>query len=160
MKKEEKYGNENNNEDDEATGEEYWQLRKGEIKDALGDFLDRWSWDWWCTFTFDDNYRSHSAKKAVIRFLHRVVPEFSAFLVVEPHRRDFVFHVHALVICNVCDVRRRDVQDKWSIKFGWARIEEYDPSENARFYVGKYILNPLVDYDFVNMKIVEPQQSF
>lgn len=137
----------------EPTGEEYWQMRKPEIKKAFGEWLGQWDeeWDLWVTFTFENNYRAHSAKKAVIRFLRREVPGFSACLVIEPHKAGFTWHVHAL-IGNAVDVRRRELADKWAVRYGWARIEEYDPEKRARFYIGKYLVNPIVDYDFINMK--------
>lgn len=116
------------------------------LRQAFGEWLGRYNWTWWSTWTFRDEVSPLSAKKVFARFIVRTCPGSWYFLAVEWHRwRDSV-HCHALV-GGVEGVRRLSVMDEWYRRYGIARIVEYNPKLGARYYLTKYITKELADWD-------------
>jgi hypothetical protein len=87
------------------------------------------------------------AKKCFTRWLRSFKGQkFSYFMVVEWHRfRDSV-HIHAL-IGNTGDTERLLAMDRWYQKYGISRIWPYNSRLGARYYLGKYLLKDLSDWD-------------
>jgi hypothetical protein len=44
-----------------------------------------------------------------------------------------------LLVLNVSSVNRLGMKDWWE-RYGFARVEEYDPNQGASGYVGKYLV--------------------
>lgn len=118
-----------------------------EISRAFGDWLNRYKWDWWATFTFRRDIGPAGAKKSLTRFLSQQKRGATWFQALEWHRYRDSVHIHSLV-GNVSDLRRLSVMDEWFKKYGIARIWPYQEEKGARYYLSKYIIKELADWDF------------
>ena len=58
----------------------------------------------------------------------------------QEYQRRGVIHFHSLIGRIPESVRRLDWMDSWDDLAGFARIEKYDSTKGARFYLGKYVL--------------------
>jgi len=138
-------------------------------KTAWGEWLSaEWDWDWWVTLTYDS--RKHvqgSATHTAVGWgrsdrdweqwlsdtVNAAALEGDAldppywFRGREPNPYRYGTHFHALV-GNVKEVSRRDAWARWFHPHGHARIEPYDPSRGAGFYVAKYVAKELGDLTF------------
>ena len=118
------------------------------------EWLNRWNWDWWATWTFRWDIRPYSAKKCLCAFLKGIEKDYYSFMAMEWHRYRDSVHIHSLV-GNVADIRRLTVMDTWAKKYGWARIYPYDRTKGAGYYLTKYLVKELADYDMIGMKEIQ-----
>lgn len=116
-------------------------------------FLERWEWDWFCTFTFRDHVHPEKADKAfrvLMVKINRALygshfykhPEIGVRWVraIELQRRG-VLHYHALLGAQgLKDLRRLAYMDKWDELAGFARIEAIRSPLAVMRYVSKYVL--------------------
>jgi hypothetical protein len=125
------------------------------------EFLGRWDWHWFCTFTFDPKHARtpqglvHPEKtiKAYRFFVNSL--DCSLFgknwkrhgegvfsvLALEPHKSGIV-HLHALMgaVVNLNEVAMRVEWKEWWFKhFGIARIEEPKDAGDVGGYCTKYV---------------------
>jgi hypothetical protein len=135
------------------------------VAEAYGLFLERWPWSWFTTNTFRTEIHPEAAGKVWKRWIHLLNREiFGSRYWSRPqdgviwargleYQRRGVIHFHALLGRIPASVRRLAWMDRWNELAGFARIEPYDPSKGARYYLGKYVLKggdinlggPLVD---------------
>lgn len=119
---------------------------------AWPSFLDQWQWDWFTTHTFRHEIHPEAAHKVWNRWTHQLNREVFGVRYwrraqdgviwvrgLEYQRRG-VIHFHALLGRIPEIVRRLDWMDKWNELAGYARIEAYDPTKGARYYLSKYVL--------------------
>lgn len=136
---------------------------KQALKQAWGGFLtdlgDRaGGWDWWVTLTFREppEYRPGWTKigwgysgKAWGRFVTELGLRKGLHDVRWVRGREYqawrgVPHFHGL-IAGVSELRRDDAWAWWFKRYGLARIEPYDRSLGAGFYLCKYVTKELGD---------------
>jgi hypothetical protein len=141
-------------------------VSKAELKQAWGGFLtdvgDRaGGWDWWATLTFREppldrpgwtkvgwGY-SGKAWDALITELgcRKGLHDLWWVRGREYQQWRGVPHFHGL-IGGVRDLRYVDMQDWWWGTYGIAKIEPYDRSLGAGFYLCKYVTKELGDVQF------------
>lgn len=120
--------------------------------EAYGSLIDRYSWDWFATLTFREEVHPEVAHKCFMRWTHGLNRNiFGVRYWKRPadgvtwargleYQKRGVIHYHALIGRVPGDVRRLDYMDAWDELAGYARIEPYDATKGARFYLGKYVL--------------------
>lgn len=145
-------------------------LTKREVQDSWGDWLSKsWRWDWWVTLTFDQRKleQGSSTHTAVgwsqsDRFWREwlrdsvgdsessdgLVPSVYWLRGREPNPYRYGTHFHALVGGVPTDTSRRLAWEAWFKRHGMARVEPYDPTKGAGFYVSKYVTKTLGDLTF------------
>lgn len=123
-----------------------------QLPDVWGEFLSVWPWSWFTTHTFRRETHPESANKVWRLWIHQLNRQIfgpryykrSSDGVIWARGSEYqqrgALHYHAL-IGRVPDwVHRLDWLDAWDDLAGFARVEPYDPSKGARFYLGKYVL--------------------
>lgn len=143
------------------------RARQDELKGAWGQFLtdlgDRsGGWDWWFTGTFRDKsspeaphwtkpgwgYTGKAWDKFVVELgLRKGLHDVRWVRGREYQQWRGVPHFHAL-IGGVADLRRDGAWSWWFEKYGIARIEPYDRSRGAGYYLCKYVTKELGDIQF------------
>jgi len=120
---------------------------------AWQEFLGRWEWDWFCTFTFrGESVHPEKADKAFRHFVNIINRTLYGsrwfehgdgirwLRALEIQRRG-VIHYHALLGDHkLHDLRRLTYMDKWDEIAGFARIEAIRSSVAVMRYVSKYVL--------------------
>src|SRR5438067_6281095 len=106
----------------------------GQLREAWGQFLSAFPWDWFVTLTFREeigSYRAHRLFESFIRALEKAAgtPLFW-FRVDEIGGRTGRFHIHAL-IGNVAHLRRMTWVDWWDRVAGYARTLPFDAKRSA-----------------------------
>lgn len=120
---------------------------KKDLANEFGEWLNRYKWDWWATWTFRQDKSPYGARKSFLRFIRGIKKDATYFLAIEWHKYRHSVHCHSLV-GNVEGIRRLSVMDKWYKEFGIARILPYQKNLGARYYLSKYIVKELADWDF------------
>lgn len=128
--------------------------QKQNLSSAFGDWLNKYSWDWWATFTFKKDKSPYGAKKAFLRFVKDIKKDVYFFLVIEWHKWRGSVHCHSL-IGNVSGIRRLTIMDKWYDIYGIARILPYNKNLGARYYLSKYLIKEMADWDFYLPKKIQ-----
>jgi hypothetical protein len=143
-------------------------ISRQDLKEAWGGFLtelgDRaGGWDWWATLTFRDRTEAEQAQgwtKVGWGYSGKAWDTFTEELGARKGLHDLwwvrgreyqtwrgVPHFHGL-IGGVQGLRRLSMMDWWFSKYGIARIEPYDRSLGAGFYLCKYVTKELGDIQF------------
>ncbi len=122
----------------------------GQLREAWGQFLSGFPWDWFVTLTFREeigSYRAHRLFESFIRALEKAagIPLFW-FRVDEIGGRTGRFHIHAL-IGNVAHLRRMTWVDWWDRVAGYARILPFEAKRGAAYYCAKYLTKQLGDWE-------------
>ena len=138
----------------------YYLTPKSELGQAWGEWLSGLAkWDWWVTLTFRDpapNTRGWTrpgwsyAKKGWKDFTGMVRPalgELHWVRAFEIQKWRGSPHIHALV-GGLDDRRFSQIGKWWFNSYGLCRLEEYNPSFGAGYYVAKYVTKSLGDIDF------------
>ena len=120
------------------------------LKESWAELLGRWSWEWFCTLTFeaarvhperaDKCFRVWLAKVNAAAFGRHWRRRGKGVLWargIEFQRRGSA-HFHVLV-ARVGQVRRLSMMDEWSNLAGWARIRPVQRQDLVRRYVTKYV---------------------
>ena len=136
-----------------------------DLRDAWIVLLSRWSWEWFCTFTFRDPIHPEAADKRfrlLISQANRTLygPRWYTknqgirwCRALEYQKRE-VIHYHAL-LSNIRDLRRLFWMDRWHELAGYARIEQISSIQAVYRYVSKYVVKggeidlggPLVEHE-------------
>ena len=137
------------------------------LKQAWGDWLTELGdkvggWDWWATLTFRDpnNPKFPNWTQPGWSYTQKAYDSFLGHLSYENNLRPIswvrarenqpwrgVAHFHSL-IAGVKDLRRDNAWEWWFNQYGLARIEPYDRSLGAGFYLCKYVTKELGDIQF------------
>lgn len=121
-----------------------------QLAEAWGQFLSRYSWDWFLTLTFRDPVPSFRAHRLFLRFARQI--EEAAERPIAWFRGDEIgprggrLHLHALML-NVAHLRRLFWMDEWNRLAGYARILPFDPTLGAAYYCAKYVRKQFGDWD-------------
>lgn len=113
-----------------------------QLREAWGQFLSQFSWDWFVNLTFRGEVPTFRAYRILDRFLRDL--EAAAGVPIHWFRADEYgerlgkFHMH-LLIGNVAHLRRVYWMDDWNRRAGYARILQFDRRRGAAYYVAKYI---------------------
>lgn len=136
---------------------------QAELKEAMGTWLGQLApWDVFSTWTFSRPVQVHGALywgKRHLDFLERVAEQpVYAFLGVERGENGGLLHVHALVgnvghLKAYCGHKLRPGEwghtccqvHAWPC--GIARVLRYDPELGARYYVSKYLVKRLAEWE-------------
>jgi hypothetical protein len=120
------------------------------LAEGWGQFLSRFSWDWFLSLTFRDevkSFRAHRLFGYFVRDLERAagIPIFW-FRADEIGSHGGRFHIHAL-IGNVGHLRRLSWMDRWNCLAGYARILPFEARKGAAYYCAKYVTKQSGDWD-------------
>lgn len=143
-------------------------ISQAELKQAWGKFLTELGdkaggWDWWATLTFRDRTEAEQAlgwTKVGWQYSGKAWDKLVTELGLRKGLHDVwwvrgreyqhwrgVPHFHGL-IGGVANERRLTMMDWWYQRYGIARIEPYDRSLGAGFYLCKYVTKELGDIQF------------
>jgi hypothetical protein len=119
------------------------------LANAWGEFLGRYQWDWFCTFTFREPPKSFTAHRQFQRFARDV--SSAAGRPVAWFRADEIgllgrFHLHGL-FRGTEHLRRFDWIHEWEKRAGWARILPYDARRGASYYCAKYVTKQFGEWE-------------
>lgn len=128
----------------DTRGQELCQVNFSDYREQVAEWLNGFNWDWWATFTFRYECSPYSAKKSFVRSFDPAGIDY--FYASEWCKGHYGVHVHALM-GNCYGIRRLTTMDKWFKRYGIARIYPYDQRLGARYYVCKYILKSVADWD-------------
>jgi hypothetical protein len=116
----------------------------------MGTWLDRWSWDAWCTLTFrDGNFSSEAATRAwdnFVAWLELEQPRLGFFVGHEVGARGRL-HLHALLGGLEPYTQRSALHRWWLKRYGRAQVLAFVPSLGAAHYVSKYVAKDLAHFD-------------
>ena len=127
-------------------------MKSYEIARVWGDWLRQWRWEWWATLTFRYPVKPRQGHSLWKRWLHALEGEVKGKIhyvrVTEVQRcRGDIPHYHALLKGT-----KKEKPEKWqSIWYqfgGFAKIEVYNPSLGATYYVAKYLSSDIGDIIF------------
>lgn len=115
---------------------------------AYGDFLKKWSWDWWLTLTFRYPVSQHQAERSWDKWLsalEKTVNDKVHYVRATESQeyRGKVLHYHALLK----GTKGQDTikwENKWFKISGLAKIEPYSEDLGATYYIAKYEHSELV----------------
>jgi len=118
---------------------------------AYGDFIARWPWEWFVTFTFTEDVHRERAFKLYLLWASKLNRDIYGARWYKRGGCHWVFsferqksgrwHIHALM-AGVKDSRRLTWMDKWVALdrvAGWARIEPVQNQIAVSKYVTKYV---------------------
>lgn len=145
---------------------EFCQGKFSTFREEVATWLNRFNWEWWATFTFKRPHSPYSAKRAFKRFFMPSDvyysdqadlygfedpdidedPGIDYFYAAEWHGDHHGVHIHALMK-NTLGRRRLTTMDKWYKRYGRARIWPYKKNLGAHYYVCKYIVKSVADWD-------------
>jgi hypothetical protein len=138
-------------------------FKVADLRDDMSEWINKFQWQMWFTGTFKEerSYRDTiKTKKAFMRFIgdlgekyHKSEIEF--WLAVERFKCGDFTHVHALL--NGLDgLTYRQIGEVWRSRFGRESVEGYDPQKGANYYLTKYVVKEVCDWDF---KILQNKKS-
>lgn len=147
----------------------------GEIKAAMGEWLgDLAPWDVFSTWTFSRPVRvagaMHWARRHVRTLEKRARLPLYGFVAAEQGDRGGLIHLHAL-LGNVAAVKpycgKRLGRGQWGKSCcqvhawpcGYARVFRYNPKLGAKFYVAKYLVKRLAEWELFGFP-AQPQKAF
>ena len=112
------------------------------LRNAWVKLLNRYSWDWFATLTFNNLPKTYTAQNKVNRWLNileRQEKRKIGYYKAMEFTRLGVPHFH-LLMGNLDGVRRDKYWDLWFTQNGRARILPYDSRLGAGYYLTKYIV--------------------
>jgi len=118
-----------------------------DIKEAFGEWLSRYPWDWWATFTFRRPLANPILAKKHFESFMGPYKDVFYFVAVERFFMKDDCHLHAL-LGNCSDLSAKEFWAGWYKKYGRCRTEAYNAGLGARFYLFKYVTKDLFDWDF------------
>ena len=119
-------------------------MNKRELRDAFGEWLHLYIWDWFATFTFNRAQSLDTAWHAFRNYINKVKPDANHFTVLEGEKN--TLHVHSL-LGNMGGLEKDIIEASWKQKHGIAQVLPYDKERGARYYMTKSINSDKVDWD-------------
>lgn len=121
----------------------------------MGDFLNKYAWDLFCTFTFRDREipgvrrklaQTSSAIERIRPWLRYVTKGYPhrAFVAEEHHSDGERLHLHALVWVDR-PVNCYHAYRWWFKRHGRATVSKYDPKKRASWYCAKYVAKEILE---------------
>ena len=124
------------------------------FRDSMVAFVDQFDWQIYMTGTFlpDQSYRDTiKTKRAFERYIEDLrkkykKSEIEYFMVVERFKHGDFTHIHALL--NGLDgLSYRQIGETWRDRFGREQVERFEKGKGADFYLTKYLLKDVCDWD-------------
>lgn len=123
------------------------------LKEAWVEFLSRYTWDWFCSFTFRGEIlhpeKAGKTFSVLISKINRALygrryyqhkKSIRWVRAIEMQKRG-VLHYHALLAGDrLQSLRRLTFMDKWDELAGYARIEPLRSSQAVYSYISKYVI--------------------
>lgn len=134
-------------------GREVAGAEGGGLPRAVGDWLNGYPWNAWCTLTFRaGNFSADAATRAVNLWLDYIrttgSPAVTYYVGHEVGGLGGRLHLHGL-IGNLADYTSRTALWSWWFKrFGRAQVLRYDAERGAAWYVAKYVTKAVAEWDF------------
>lgn len=129
--------------------------QKDSIRSQLAEWVNHFDWDMWFTGTFEQEnnmgYRDTiKTLKAHDRFVDDLGRKFNCknigyVVAVERHFNGGFCHVHSL-LNGIAGLTYRQVGETWRERYGRERVEGYDKTKGAHYYLTKYVLKDLYDW--------------
>lgn len=130
---------------------EYRQHPRYLLRQAYGEFIARWPWEWFVTLTFAEDIHPKAALKKVSVWNSKLAASIYGrhwyksgglyWVCAEEYQKQGRVHYH-LLIAGVQNTRRLTWMDNW-MKLdrctGWARIEEVISKSGTSHYLAKYL---------------------
>jgi len=118
---------------------------------AKGDLIQ---WKWWCTFTTGYELTMNASRRAMNRLYEQLSKEAPTQMMwaAEPFDVKEGFHTHAML---ATELSFNDVTTIWQVasagvkygKHNRAKLDKYDSTKGAGYYVSKYVTKRLSDWD-------------
>jgi len=124
------------------------------FRESMAGFVDQFDWQIWMTGTFkpDFSYRDTiKTKRAFEKFIKDLRINFKKneieyFMVVERFKHGDFTHIHALL--NGLDgLTYPQIGGTWTKRFGINQVEAFEKGKGADFYLTKYLLKEVCDWD-------------
>ena len=125
-----------------------------ELRNQMSQWLNKSPWQIWFTGTFtpEQFYRDTiKTKGAFNKFIEKLSVDFDKqeieyFLAIERFAFGDECHCHAL-IRGLEGLTYRQIGETWRDLYGREKVEGYDPTRGANYYLTKYITKELCDWD-------------
>jgi len=123
-------------------------------REEMTSWVDQFDWKIWMTGTFkpEFSYRDTiKTKRAFQKFIMDLrinykKNEIEYFMVVERFKHGDFTHIHALL--NGLDgLTYNQISDAWRNRFGICQVEGFIKNKGADFYLTKYLLKEVCDWD-------------
>lgn len=137
------------------------------FRDSMVAFVDQFEWQIYMTGTFlpDQSYRDTiKTKRAFGRYIGDLrnkykKNEIEYFMVAERFKHGDFTHVHALL--NGLDgLSYRQIGETWRDRFGREQVERFEKGKGADFYLTKYLLKEVCDWDLHIIKTKSHAMKF
>ncbi len=118
--------------------------------ESWAEFIDKFEpFSWYLTLTFREEVHPEQADRRYMRFVRRLNEDIYGrryrekgkgvtHVRAQEWQKRGVLHFHALMTSTL-GLRRLTWMDIWNEENGFAKIERYDYSLGARWYLGKYV---------------------
>lgn len=128
------------------------KYRNERSKDAseMCQFIRRYKWSHWCTFTFTDETSAYGARRQFTRLFDRFSHSGwkSCYFVVEKGTRYGRIHLHALGYWYD-DESAQLVWHWWKSHIGRCEVRSHDPTGHAVEYISNYYTKKTHDWDIL-----------
>jgi len=128
-------------------------VRIDSLLGAMGEWLSKFEWDCWCTWTFDARFgdtgpspdRCLYHTRRWVEHLPGPTPQY--FIAVERGTGGRV-HSHGLLrFPDRWAPKRKTLHASWKERYGRNRFLPYDPTRGAAYYIAKYITKEPLHWD-------------
>jgi hypothetical protein len=134
------------------------------IRNSMADFVNKFAWDIWMTGTFlpDQAYRDTiKTKKAFSKFVEDLTKNFNKtdieyFMAVERFKSGDFTHIHAL-LNGLEGLSYQQIGETWRDRYGREKVEGYQKDKGANYYLTKYCVKDLCDWDLRINKTKSPK---
>lgn len=124
------------------------------LRNSMADWVNQFDWEIWMTGTFlpDQAYRDTiKTKKAFTRFIGDLTDDFNKtdieyFLAIERFHNSDDCHCHAL-LNGLEGLSYKQIGETWRDRFGREKVEGYQKDKGANYYLTKYCVKDLCDWD-------------
>jgi len=119
-----------------------------QYRQGLGDWLNRFTWDWWGTFTFRKPKGPDTAKRAFEKFISELFKGSKFYMAMEYPNRSQRIHIHAIIRDDNILSTKKKLEKIWKDKYGKVEIEKYDSKRGAVYYISKFAASDKVEGHF------------
>jgi len=119
--------------------------------DAWSQFLQRYEWHYFCTFTFAEEYSERGARRAYERWYNGISQRGirRTFMGIERGDKYGRIHLHTLIQFQPGSRLSIEYISKyWRSKYGRCRVEIPREGKAVSEYVSQYTSKSMIDYDY------------
>lgn len=120
---------------------------------ALGNWLNEFEWDCWCTWTFDARFGDTGPSPDRCLFhsrnwIERLPGPATGYFVAVERGTGGRVHSHGLLrLPNGITPKRKSLWASWYLRYGRCLVLRYDNDRGAAYYVAKYITKEPLHWD-------------